>query len=640
MKNMHNKSPVTQKTTQPESIEHEAEEHPAITDVDLLQDLLDSTPNRVYFKDINSHFILISKSQAIAFCLSDPYEAIGKSDFDFFTKEHAEQAYRDEQEIMQTGKTLTKEEKETWPDRPDTWVETTKMPLRDKKGIIIGTFGISKDITAQKLMEKVLGDEQNMVHALMDNLLDAIYFKDAESRFIRINQAHARWFGLSDPIQAVGKSDFDFFSEELSRQYYDDEQTIMLSGQPLVGKEENQTFPDGRVRWVSTTKMPLQDPEGKIIGTFGISRDITAEKHLRDNIDDLQKDVGRTFHTLSGTLNQAAHAITPTLPALGPDPFNEKLLPPTDQVWLELAEFRNILVSTIGKLLKSIDAPLQKDVLSPDDWAKLSKLLSTLKEVEKINIAETRVPVLRRAARQVIDILAKIKKGRLPQELVREVRRSAEHLERMACLVALHQVQDRIMETDYMVRDLRERVITGVKRVEESEIFEFWGLVKEAIKGLSDYADYKGIDLRLDNRADAAHVWVGQHDIIRVVNNLLHNAIKYSWVRNPEVRPWIEIRSYIKTDKVYVEIEDYGVPIPRDEIEGDLIFQLGWRGRLSGQRGRIGTGIGLSDARDTAKRYGGDVKIISRPATHDSSMDDLSVPHIKTATLYLPIHKA
>ena len=68
--------------------------------------------------------------------------------------------------------------------------------------------------------------------------------------------------------------------------------------------------------------MPLQDSEGKIIGTFGISRDITDEKHLRENIDDLQKDVGRTFHTLSATLLQVTHAILPTITALDPDPFN------------------------------------------------------------------------------------------------------------------------------------------------------------------------------------------------------------------------------------------------------------------------------------------------------------------------------
>jgi PAS domain S-box-containing protein len=626
MKNKDDKSSEPQNTTQ-------------TTDSQLLNALLDDFPNHIYFKDINSRFIRISKSQAEAFHLSDPSEAIGKSDFDFFSWEHANQVYQDEQQIMQTGESLTKEEKETWPDRPDTWVTTTKTPLRDEKGVIIGTFGISKDITEQKQMEKVLGEEQNLVRALMDNLPDAIYFKDAKSRYIRINQALARWFGLDDPAQAVGKSDFDFYPKESSRQYYNDEQTIMQTGQPLVGKEENQTFPDGRVVWLSVTKVPLRDQEGKIIGTFGISRDITAEKHLRENIEDLQRDVGRTFHTLSATLLQVRHVITPTINTLGPDPFKENyLLPTAIEIWKELTNFRNNLASTISKLLGSIETPFQKEAFLAEDWTELYRLLSIIEEVEKIHIAEQRVPVLRRAAREVIDILDRIKKDNLEQELVREVMDSAEQLERVTCLVALHQMQNRILETDYMVRDLRERVLTGVKKIEKPESCEFWDLVREAMEGLSEYAHYHGVDFKKDNRTDAVCVWVGRTDIIRAINNLLHNAIKYSWWRTPNVTPWIEIRSFIRGNKVCLEIEDYGVPIPRDEIEMDLIFQLGWRGRLAGQRGRIGSGIGLADARDIARHYGGEVEIASRPATHSSTIDDLSVPHIVTATLELPIY--
>lgn len=140
----------------------------------------------------------------------------------------------------------------------------------------------------RKQMEEALAQEQYLLRALMDNVPDAIYFKDTESRFIRINKAHAeRWFGLSDPAEAVGKTDFDFFLEEHAQQAYMDEQEIVRTGQPLVGIEEKETWPDGRVRWVSTTKMPLRDAEGHIIGTFGISRDITerkkAEEELRES---------------------------------------------------------------------------------------------------------------------------------------------------------------------------------------------------------------------------------------------------------------------------------------------------------------------------------------------------------------------
>ncbi len=113
----------------------------------LLKTHMDQTPDHIYFKDTKGRFIRISSSMARWLGLDDPSKATGKTGFDFFSRDHAEQAWNDEQEVMRTGKYLNKVEKETWSDHPDTWVSTTKMPLQDKKGNIIGTFGISRNIT-------------------------------------------------------------------------------------------------------------------------------------------------------------------------------------------------------------------------------------------------------------------------------------------------------------------------------------------------------------------------------------------------------------------------------------------------------------------------------------------------------------
>ena len=113
---------------------------------------------------------------------------------------------------------------------------------------------------------------------LMDTLTDAIYFKDRESRFIMINKACAlkhRWASME---MISGKTDFDVFSREHAEQAFADEQQIIETGKPLYGVIEKETFADGSVAWVSTTKMPLMDAGGGIIGTFGISRDITKHK--------------------------------------------------------------------------------------------------------------------------------------------------------------------------------------------------------------------------------------------------------------------------------------------------------------------------------------------------------------------------
>jgi diguanylate cyclase (GGDEF)-like protein/PAS domain S-box-containing protein len=129
-----------------------------------------------------------------------------------------------------------------------------------------------------------LHDESFLLETLMDNVPDSIYFKDQESRFTRINRYAAARYGLGDPALAVGLTDFDFFTEEHAAQARRDEQEIIRTGTPLVNVEEKETLANGEVRWVSTTKLPLRDRAGSIIGTFGISRDITERKQVEEQL--------------------------------------------------------------------------------------------------------------------------------------------------------------------------------------------------------------------------------------------------------------------------------------------------------------------------------------------------------------------
>src|SRR3954451_16883188 len=126
----------------------------ALRKAHLLHPFLETTPDHVYFKDPESKFTEISRSLAEWMGLKDPADAVGKSDFDFFDHEHAQQAFDDEMEIIRTGQPLVDvEERETWDDGTETWVATTKLPLRDEEGQITGTFGLSRDITARKRAE-------------------------------------------------------------------------------------------------------------------------------------------------------------------------------------------------------------------------------------------------------------------------------------------------------------------------------------------------------------------------------------------------------------------------------------------------------------------------------------------------------
>ncbi len=174
-------------------------------------------------------------------------------------------------------------------------VELWTSVVMNSSGSPIAMVGVARDITERKQAEETLAKEQFLMNMLMDNVPDHIYFKDKESRFIRINKSQAMRFGLSDPAEAVGKTDFDFFTEQHARPAFEDEQKIIKTGQPLIGLEEKETWPDGSETWVTTTKMLLRDKDGEIIGTFGISKDITERKRAEEALRQSQESYRRLF---------------------------------------------------------------------------------------------------------------------------------------------------------------------------------------------------------------------------------------------------------------------------------------------------------------------------------------------------------
>jgi diguanylate cyclase (GGDEF)-like protein/PAS domain S-box-containing protein len=132
----------------------------------------------------------------------------------------------------------------------------------------------------------VRGTKEDLLKAFLQHVPDGVYFKDRGSRFVRISRSLALRFGFDNPAEAINKTDFDVFSEEHARQAFDDEQEIVRSGQPIVEKEERETWPDGRETWVLSTKLPLRDDSGDIIGTMGISRDITERKRVERELQE------------------------------------------------------------------------------------------------------------------------------------------------------------------------------------------------------------------------------------------------------------------------------------------------------------------------------------------------------------------
>ena len=270
--------------------------------------LLDNVPAYIYFKDRKSRFIRINNAHAKSLGLSDAGQVVGKTDFDFFTEEHAKHAYEDEQLIVETGQLISKEEKETRHNLPDSWVSTTKLPLRDNDNNIIGTLGISVDITerkrAEKRLEEKLTVERNLLSALLDNLPDVIYVKDMQGRKILSNIADWQRSGGKTIEDVLGKSDFDTYPPELAARYWADDKSVIDTGVPIINQEEPGLDPQGNPRWMLTTKVPLRDVNEQITGLIGIGRDITERKQAEETLSELKL----LFHLLIESLHQNIYA--------------------------------------------------------------------------------------------------------------------------------------------------------------------------------------------------------------------------------------------------------------------------------------------------------------------------------------------
>ncbi len=141
--------------------------------------------------------------------------------------------------------------------------------------------GILQDISHQKKMYDHIFVEKHFLENLLDNLPDAVYFKDIENRIIKANKFYIQGTGLPKE-EIMGKTDFDFFSPEQAQEMFNDDQKVIKTGKPLVGKIEKTTLSDGSKNQVITTKIPMRDKQGEIIGTMGITRDITAHANLEE----------------------------------------------------------------------------------------------------------------------------------------------------------------------------------------------------------------------------------------------------------------------------------------------------------------------------------------------------------------------
>lgn len=294
----------------------------------LLISVLDNIPGKIFVKD-HEHKLILLNSEVAKVYNTTVEKLLGTSDFDNHPHELATEYQAIEKNIMEKGsETFIQEEELSGKKR---YLKTTKMPFFLPHLNQTGLLGIQMDVTdniemehkiklqneelleqkeelrqqieeisttQEELTRQMEENEKVQFELLKEKLLtdsfllyarELIYFKDEESRFIKVSQSMANNFKVKNVEELYGKTDFDFFTEEHARPAYEDEQEIIKTGVPIIDKIEKETHKDGTIKYVSTSKMPLFDENKEIIGTFGISKDISESVSMKEKAMQLTK---------------------------------------------------------------------------------------------------------------------------------------------------------------------------------------------------------------------------------------------------------------------------------------------------------------------------------------------------------------
>ena len=250
----------------------------------LPEAVLDGLPQSIFCKDLDGSYALVNKSFR-EWVGKPAAEILGKTDFDLFPEVAAKRHAIEDKLIVKTLTGTDTVEETLSADGRTVFIETVKAPWTDRDRRVLGVVGLFWDVTGNKLEEEEVHRKQEFFDTLMNVIPDTIYFKDAETRFTAINLAQSKVLGLNHPNEAVGKSDADFFNPEHAKKAYADDIAVMTAGIPLMDLVEKNTGGDGRIRWFSSTKVPIKDKKGNAIGMVGMSRDITERKAAEEALN-------------------------------------------------------------------------------------------------------------------------------------------------------------------------------------------------------------------------------------------------------------------------------------------------------------------------------------------------------------------
>lgn len=496
-------------------------------------------------------------------------------------------------------------------------VEMSCSTIQWEEGHIARVKGILRDITFDVIQE---------VNPLGLFLISSK--TTGEDIFSRVNGTFAHIHGYDSPDEILGLS-ASTFQPNTNEDYLDALNKAAAAGEFLLDHFMDIIDKNGEKHNVVVNARYVYGEAEKI--RVGAVYDLT--NHVGKHKRTLETNFSAVLHTYIATIDGLRSTLAMLLKAHGHDLLKGEAQLDRPRVAQEIERHKTRLGNMLEQLLqvaKERGTDESKFALMQKYW----RNLSISHDTEISNASWLRLNLIE--IRKHLDSLRNLT---LPRELLKGVRAVVEDILRLTSMVSISISMNELNERIHDFYYFRDYLRRGEVERPELKPHNLISILNNSIQFLEEFASLNGVTIKQGfNTKDNITVACNDAVLNRAFHSLIHNAIKYSWSKSQERRPWVEIKVEKKQDTVELTIENWGVPIRKEELENDYIFQFGKRGKESDDRGRAGTGIGLFDAREIILRHGGTLALTSEPTAYNQA-DVYTNPFITRTYIVLPILK-